>query len=125
MIDHIILTVSNVERSLACYEAALAPLDIKFFMPYKGENGHPDLWGFGNGKRAFFWLKQGEPDPRAIHWGFMAQNNAQVDEFYQAAIAAGAKVNVSPRERMEYYSGYYAADVFDPDGYSFEVVHKS
>ena len=83
MIDHIILTVSNVEHSLAFYEAALAPLDIKFFMPYKGENGHPDLWGFGNGERAFFWLKQGKPDPRAIHWGFMAQNNAKVDEFYR------------------------------------------
>jgi hypothetical protein len=26
---------------------------------------------------------------------------------------------------LEYYPGYYAADVFDPDGYSFEVVHKS
>src|SRR5439155_25788972 len=68
MVDHIILTVSNVEHSLAFYEAALAPLNIKFFMPYKGENGHPDLWGFGDGKRAFFWLKQGKPDPRAIHW---------------------------------------------------------
>jgi hypothetical protein len=33
--------------------------------------------------------------------------------------------NISPRARMEYYPGYYAADVFDPDGYSFEVVHKS
>jgi catechol 2,3-dioxygenase-like lactoylglutathione lyase family enzyme len=125
MIDHIILTVSNVEHSLAFYEAALAPLNIKYFMPYKGENGHPDLWGFGDGKRAFFWLKQGKPDPRAIHWGFMAQNDAKVDEFYKAAIAAGAKDNISPRARMEYYSGYYAADVFDPDGYSFEVVHKS
>jgi len=61
----------------------------------------------------------------AIHWGFMAQNDAKVDEFYKAAIAAGAKDNISPRARMEYYSGYYAADVFDPDGYSFEVVHKS
>jgi catechol 2,3-dioxygenase-like lactoylglutathione lyase family enzyme len=45
MIDHIILTVSDVERSLAFYEASLATLNIKFFMPYKGENGHPDLWG--------------------------------------------------------------------------------
>jgi hypothetical protein len=26
--------------------------------------------------------------------------------------------------RLEYYPGYYAADVIDPDGYSFEVVHK-
>jgi len=26
---------------------------------------------------------------------------------------------------VEYYPGYYAADVFDPDGYSFEVVHRT
>jgi len=29
---------------LAFYEAALQPLDIKFFLPYKGEGDHPDLW---------------------------------------------------------------------------------
>jgi len=91
--------------SFAFYEASLAPLNIKFFMPYNGENGHPDLWGFGDGKRAFFWLKQGKPDPQAIHWGFMA-GNAKVDEFYKAAIAAGAKDNISPRARLEYYPGY-------------------
>jgi len=125
MLDHIILTVSDVERSLAFYEAALKPLNIKFFMPYKGKDGHPDLWGFGDGKRAFFWIKQGNPDPAAIHWGFMAEDEAKVDEFYKAAISAGARDNISPRARLEYYPGYYAADVFDPDGYSFEVVHKS
>src|SRR5579863_8356416 len=74
MLDHMILTVSNVERSLAFYEAALKPLNIKFFLPYKGEGEHPDLWGFGDGKRAFFWIKQGNPDPASIHWGFMAEN---------------------------------------------------
>jgi catechol 2,3-dioxygenase-like lactoylglutathione lyase family enzyme len=37
MLDHMILTVSNLERSLAFYEAALKPLNIKFFLPYKGE----------------------------------------------------------------------------------------
>jgi len=30
MLDHIILTVSDVQRSLAFYEAALKPLNIKF-----------------------------------------------------------------------------------------------
>ena len=59
------------------------------------------------------------------HWGFIAENNKAVDAFYKAAIAAGAKDNISPRARLEYYPGYYAADVFDPDGYTFEVVHKS
>src|ERR1700678_2912960 len=50
MLDHMILTVSNVECSLAFYEAALKPLHIKFFLPYKGEGNHPDLWGFGDGR---------------------------------------------------------------------------
>ena len=75
MINHIILTVSDVERSLIFYEAALKPLNIRYFLPYKGEDGHPDLWGFGDGKRAYFWLKQGKADPAAIHWGFDADSN--------------------------------------------------
>ena len=43
MLDHVILTVSDVERSLAFYEAALKLVNIRFFLPYKGERGHPDL----------------------------------------------------------------------------------
>ena len=125
MLGFMILTVSNIERSLAFYEAALKPLNIQYFLPYKGQDGHPDLWGFGDGKQAYFWLQQGKPAPDSIHWGFMAGSNLKVDEFYKAAISAGAKDNISPRVRLEYSRGYYAADVFDPDGYSFEVVHKS
>src|SRR5947208_1912015 len=106
MLDHIILTVSDVERSLKFYTAALKPLKIKMFMPYKGADGHPDLWGFGDGQKAFFWLKQGQPDPASIHWGFIAENIKAVDAFYNAAIAAGAKDNISPRARLEYYHGY-------------------
>ena len=125
MIDNIILTVSDFERSVAFYAKALKPLGITNFTDYEGHDGHPDLKGFGDGKRAFFWLKQGKPDPASIHWGFIAENNQAVDAFYKAAIAAGAKDNISPRARLEYYPGYYAADVFDPNGYTFEVVHKS
>src|SRR5579871_3663221 len=114
MLDHIILTVSDIERSLAFYEASLKPLNIKFFMPYKGKDGHPDLWGFGDGKKAFFWIRQGKPDPTAIHWGFVAENKNKVDEFYQAAMSAGARDNISSRARLQHYRGYYAADVWTP-----------
>jgi predicted lactoylglutathione lyase len=54
----------------------------------------------------------------------VAKNKNKVDEFYEAAMSAGAEDNISPRARLEYYPGYYAADLRDPDGYSFEVVHK-
>ena len=32
-------------------------VNINFFLPYKGEGDHPDLWGFGDGTRAFFWKR--------------------------------------------------------------------
>ena len=31
-----------------------------------GADGHPDLWGFGDGQKAFFSLKQGKPDPASF-----------------------------------------------------------
>lgn len=125
MLDHIILTVSDLPRSITFYEQALAPLGIAHYVDYDGLNGHPDLKGFGSDKRAYFWLKSGKPDPGAVHFAFMAESPNAVDAFYRAAMAAGAQDNISPRARLEYYPGYYAADVLDPDGYSVEAVHKS
>src|SRR6202165_51935 len=52
VIDHIILTVSDFERSVAFYAKALKPLGITNFIDYEGQDGHPDLKGFGDGKRA-------------------------------------------------------------------------
>ena len=43
MIDHIILTVSDFERSVAFYTKALKPLGITNFIDYEGHPGHPDL----------------------------------------------------------------------------------
>ena len=64
MIDHIILTVSDFERSVAFYAKALKPLGITNFTDYEGQDGHPDLRGFGDGKRAFFGSKRESPIPK-------------------------------------------------------------
>ena len=125
MIDHIILTVSDFERSVAFYAKALKPLGITNFTDYEGQDGHPDLKGFGDGKRAFFWLKEGKPDPQAVHVGFVAKDHAEVDAFYKAAVDAGGKSKEAPQARPEYYPGYYATCVLDPDGHDIEVVDKS
>jgi hypothetical protein len=99
MIDHIILTVSGVERSLAFYEAALAPLNIKLFMPYQGENGHPDLWGFRDGKRAFFWLKHGEPDPQAHSLGIQGRQRYRTRRVLQKRQLPPARGTIFHRAR--------------------------
>ena len=125
MIDHVILTVSDFKRSVAFYVKALKPLGITAFMDFEGKDGHPDLKGFGDGKIYFFWLKEGRPDPQAVHVGFAAKNHSEVDAFYKAALAAGGKSKESPQARLEYYPGYYATWVLDPDGHDIEVVKKS
>lgn len=126
MIDHVILTVSNIERSVAFYEKALIPLGATEFIDYPGSDDHPHLVGFSrkNGNH-FFWLKQGRPDPEAIHVGIAAESQEVVDAFYHAAIAAGGRKKVSPAPQLQYGADYYATWVLDPDGHDIEVVNKT
>lgn len=128
MLDHIFLSVSDLDRSIAFYTAALAPLDITTRLDYDGKDGppgHPDLKGFGAHGRMIFWLRRGTVEGRAAHVGFVADSTAQVDAAYSAAIAAGASDNGQPGARLHYDPRYYAANVLDPDGYSLEFVYKS
>ena len=60
MLDHVFLSVSDIERSIAFYNQALAPLGITDRVDYDGKDGppgHPDLKGFGPKGRIFFWLQ--------------------------------------------------------------------
>lgn len=128
MLDHVFLTVRDIARSVAFYQAALAPLGIDQRVDFDGKTGppgHPDLKGFGANGRLFLWLREGTPDGRSAHVGFVADSRAQVDAAYAAAIAVGAKDNGAPGIRLYYDPRYYAANVFDPDGYSLEFVYKS
>nr|WP_299876162.1 hypothetical protein [uncultured Cocleimonas sp.] len=48
-----------------------------------------------------------------------------MDEFYTAAIAAGATCNGEPGIREIYHPNYYGAFVIDPDGHNIEAVCHS
>jgi catechol 2,3-dioxygenase-like lactoylglutathione lyase family enzyme len=128
MLDHIFLSVTDINRSIAFYTATLTPLGITKRVDYDGKDGppgHPDLKGFGANGRIFFWLRQGEADSRAAHVGFVANSQSDVDAAYAAAMAAGATDNGAPGARLYYDPRYYAANVLDLDGYSLEFVFKS
>lgn len=127
MLDHVFISVSDIARSIAFYEAVLAPLGIVHAHDYYGKDGppgHPDLKGFGANGRVFFWLREGFVDGRSAHIGFVAKGATQVDAAFDAAITAGATEIHPPGPQLHYDPRYYAAQVRDPDGYSLEFVYK-
>ena len=116
MIDHVGLRVSNVARSKTFYTAALAPLGYRLQMDY-GD----DAAGFGS-ERPDFWIGKASGSATSAHVCFGARTRAEVDAFYQAAIAAGAKDNGKPGLRPDYHPNYYGAFVLDADGNNVEAV---
>jgi catechol 2,3-dioxygenase-like lactoylglutathione lyase family enzyme len=116
LIDHIQLVTRDLEASKRFYKSVLAVFDI----PIGGE---------GPG---FFWADEicvstkdspaaaGELTGRA-HFAFQAKDNATVERFHAAGLAAGGKDNGKPGARP-YHPGYYAAFLLDPDGNNVEAV---
>src|ERR1700738_5327542 len=114
MIAHTTLTVSDYHRSKTFYIKAREPLGYRNNMEY-GEAA-----GFNDGENTDFWISA----QRTIvptHVAFEAKSGAQVEAFHKAALAAGGKENGGPGYR-DYWPGYYAAFVHDPDGNNIEAV---
>jgi catechol 2,3-dioxygenase-like lactoylglutathione lyase family enzyme len=116
MIDHIGIGVTDLDKSVAFYEKALAPLGYKLLKKYDGQAA-----GFAVGSMPDFWIGVA-PTPRKAHVAFRASGRAQVREFYAAAIAAGATDNGAPGPRPHYHEHYYGGFVLDPDGNNIEAV---
>jgi len=114
MIAHTSLAVSDYRKSKAFYIKALAPLGYRNNMEY-GEAA-----GFNDGKNTDFWISR-EKSIVHTHVAFEASSSQQVEAFHREALAAGGKDNGSPGYR-DYWPGYYAAFVLDPDGNNIEAV---
>lgn len=115
MFDHIGLGVTDLEASTSFFQQCLLPLGISIVD--KSERSI----AFGRGSYPEFWL---DAKYRSLphHIAFSAQTRDQVDGFYHAAIAAGAKDNGPPGIRIDYHPDYYAAFVIAPDGHNIEAV---
>ena len=116
MIDHIGISVSDLERSVAFYTKALAPLGYTLIKKYDGMAA-----GFGVGGKPDFWIGKGEVKSHT-HVALLAKGRAAVRDFHTAALAAGGKDNGAPGVRAHYHENYYGAFVHDPDGHNIEAV---
>ncbi|MEM9574245.1 MAG: VOC family protein [Pseudomonadota bacterium] len=122
MIDHSGISVSNIDAAIAFYDAAFVPLGIAMLYEVPVEfTGGERVVGYGR-ERPQFWLNEGGKQLPPLHFAFSAENRAQVDAFYAAAMAAGATDNGAPGIRAHYHPDYYGAFVLDLDGNNIEAV---
>lgn len=121
MLHHLSFCVSDLARSSAFYNAVLGAL------------GYVQVWaddtavGYGVvGGEDQFAIKL-RPGPVTVpksgfHVAFAAASREAVVNFHTEALRHGGRDNGVPELCPEYGAHYFAAFVFDPDGYAIEAV---
>ncbi len=120
MLHHISLPVSDLEKSMQLYDAALSALGYRRVCSGKAFAGY----GIEDNKDKFT-IKQIDPSASAgsmFHLAFSAPGEAAVDRFHAAALANGAIDDGPPGYRKHYGPNYYAAFIIDLDGHRIEAV---
>ena len=116
MIDHVGLGVSDLEQSKAFYQQALRPLGYQLLMERDGSAG------FGRNGKPDLWIHVNRPLSGPTHIAIASSDQATVQAFHTAGLAAGGHDNGPPGLRPHYHQHYYGAFVLDPDGNNIEVV---
>ncbi len=111
LLDHVHLTVADLERSKVFYRAALGALEP----PITLTEG-PDFFEADE-----LFVSAADGLVSSVHLAFQAADRETVRRFHAATVAAGGTDNGAPGERP-YHAGYYAAYVLDPDGNNVEAV---
>jgi catechol 2,3-dioxygenase-like lactoylglutathione lyase family enzyme len=122
-IDHVSLSVEDIERAKNFYSKALAPLGLEVVGEVAAEqSGSVAFVGFGIGRKGSFWVAHNGRQTPPTHICFRAPTRAAVRAFHAAALGVGAKDNGGPGVRSEYHDAYYAAFVLSPEGHNIEAV---
>ena len=120
MFDHISIGVRDIAKAKTFYDAALKPLGYTCFSA--------DESSLGYGKEGVgFWILAAErpvPTTRSpASTSFTAPSQAERVRVPQGGDRDGGRDNGKPGVRKDYGPDYYAAFVFDPDGYRLEAYH--
>lgn len=120
MLHHLSFAVSDLARSAAFYDAALAPLG------YVRVWDDDDAVGYGypgGGDKFAIKLRDGIRVPgEGFHLAFSGASSEAIDAFHAAALAHGGVDNGGTGFHPEYGDDYYAAFAIDPDGYRIEAT---
>jgi catechol 2,3-dioxygenase-like lactoylglutathione lyase family enzyme len=115
-LDHITVKVRSLKAAHRFYEPTLAALGMKTNLDVGS------AFGMGSKNEKIFWLERDRNASGNGHYAFRVDQRAEVDAFWNAALAAGGTDHGKPGPRPDYGPSYYAAFVKDPEGNNIEVV---
>lgn len=121
MLHHLSFAVTDLARSGAFYDAALGPLGCVRVW----EDDTAIGYGYAGGGDRFAIKLRSEAisvPGEGFHFAFVAPCREAVQAFHDAALRHGGKDNGGSGLHPEYGDDYYAAFVFDPDGYRIEAA---
>jgi len=116
MLHHVLLEVSDLERSASFYDALLAPLG------WRRHFEEDETVGWGIAKPVFFISAHHEPQAGFGLLSFSALGIVAVKAAWEGGMSAGGKSVADPGERRSHGSGSYSAFLKDPDGYEIEIT---
>ncbi|WP_434778235.1 VOC family protein [Neisseria sp. Ec49-e6-T10] len=126
MIDHLSTYATDYVATKHFYEKAFAALgytiQAEFVAKWNEHFPTQRMCAFGKEGKMAFWIIEVKEAYTPRHTAFAAENRAQVDAFYQAAMHSGGQDNGGPGLRPHYHEHYYGAFVIDPDGNNVEAV---
>jgi catechol 2,3-dioxygenase-like lactoylglutathione lyase family enzyme len=120
MIDHVSIGVGDLVAAAAFYEQVLSAIGLQKLIVRETTVGfgksYPEFWLNARPGMASAAADSGS------HLCLRASSQAQVDDFYEVALALGAESDGAPGIRPEYSDAYYAAFIRDADGNRIEAV---
>ena len=124
MLDHVSITVDDIETAQVFYDAVMAALDIPKVKRSKAQLGYGERADADHPGRSYISILRGDPPEPAFrrHWCFKAESRAAVDAFWHTGIGHGGSDDGAPGLRLNYHPSYYAAFLTDPAGNRIEAV---
>jgi catechol 2,3-dioxygenase-like lactoylglutathione lyase family enzyme len=116
MLHHVLLEVSDLDRSSSFYDSMLAPLG------WRRHFEEDQTVGWGIAKPVFFIAAHHEAKPGFGLLSFSALGIVAVKAAWENGVRSGGSNVSDPGERRSYGSGSYSAFLKDPDGYEIEIT---
>lgn len=116
MLDHIGFYVEDLKKSDSFYRPLFEVIGYKVILEM------PNCIAYGMDGNPRFEIYTGKAASTGFHIAFHVGSKEMVENFYSAGLKLGAMDNGAPGYR-DYFPGYYAAFLIDPNGHNLEAVY--